>query len=289
MRMRDWLAFGLLGLIWGSSFLWIKLALAEIGPFLLVSLRILFGVLALLVIVIVRRPRWPKSRSTWIALLFLGWINNAAPYVLISWGEQYIDSAVAAILNSTAPLFTMIIAHFFLSDDRLTLTRFSAILVGFGGIVLLMSRDLKTGIQIGLLGQGAVLLAALFYAISSVYARRITRGLPLALQVLIPLLGADGLLWLITPMVEAPVVLPRLPLTWLAVIWLGTLGVAAAFFLYFYLLHSVGPTRTILVTYIFPLVGVILGVLFLNESLDWQLITGGGCIVASIAIVNRQR
>lgn len=288
MKIRAWLAFSALGLIWGSSFLWIKIALEEIGPLLLVALRLFFGILVLSVTAAISRPEWPRQRRIWLTLTFLGLINNALPYLLISWGEQYIDSAVAAILNSTAPLFTMLIAHQFLSDDRMTSTRVAGLLLGFLGILVLFSRDLPGGMQRGLLGQAAVLLAAMLYAISSVFARRKTIGLAPAVQALVPLIGADALIWGMTPLLEGPLHLPRLPLTWVAVVWLGSLGVAVAYYLYFYLLHTVGPTRTILVTYVFPLIGVALGVFFLNERLDWHLALGAGLVVCSIAVVNRR-
>ncbi|MGW8251856.1 MAG: EamA family transporter, partial [Anaerolineales bacterium] len=123
----------------------------------------------------------------------------------------------------------------------------------------------------------------------SVFARRTTKGLNPAVQALVPLLSADLLMWMVTPVVEAPLTLPQLPLTWLSVVWLGVLGTGVAFLLYFYLLHSVGPTRTVLVTYVFPLVGVALGVIFLNERLDWQLLAGAALVVASVVLVNTNR
>jgi drug/metabolite transporter (DMT)-like permease len=286
MKLKDWLAFILLGTIWGSSFLWIKIAVQEIGPLLLVALRLLFGIFALLVVVAYNRPQWPRQRRVWVNLALLGLINNALPYTLISWGEQYIDSAVAAVLNSTTPLFTMLIAHLFLTDDHMTRQRVISLFLGFTGIVLLFSRDLLAGPQGSLLGQMAVLLASISYAFASVFARRTTRGLSPVVQALVPLLSADLLLWTLAPAAESPLTLPQLPLTWLSLIWLGVLGTGAAFLLYFYLLHSVGPTRTVLVTYIFPLVGVALGVIFLNESLDWQLMAGAVMVSASVVLVN---
>jgi drug/metabolite transporter (DMT)-like permease len=206
--------------------------------------------------------------------------------VLISWGEQYIDSAVAAILNSTTPLFAMVIAHVYLRDDRLTVHRLVGILVGFSGIVILVSRDLLSGVQINLYAQLAVLLASILYAGTSVFARKTTQGVSQVPLALIPLIGADLLLWGVTPVVESPLTLPQLPITWLAIVWLGLLGTCVAFLLYYYLLHSVGPTRTTLVTYVFPLVGVILGVVFLDELLDWHLLVGSFLVVGSILIVN---
>jgi len=234
------------------------------------------------------RPQWPGSRRLWLVLVVLGLTNTAVPFVLISWGELYIDSAVAAILNSTVPLFTMVIAHLFLSDDRLTLPRLVGLLAGFAGVIVILSRDLdfNGGFEGSVLGQVAVLIAALFYAGSGVYARRNTHGLSPIVQALVPLLVADSAIWLAVPLTESPFTLPQLSLTWLAVVWLGLVGSCFAYLLYYYLLHSIGPTRTTLVTYVFPLVGVALGVLFLNELLDWQLFVGGSMVVGSIAVVN---
>jgi drug/metabolite transporter (DMT)-like permease len=286
MQRKDWLAFLALGAIWGSSFLWIKIAVQEIGPFTLVAFRLLFGLLGLSVVAAYTRPEFPKQRRMWLILTLIGFTNNALPYVMISWGEQYIDSGVAAILNSTTPLFAMIFAHLYLRDDRLTLPRLVGILAGFAGIVILVSRDLLSGVRINLLAQLAVLLASVLYAGTSVFARKTTRGVSQVPLALIPLIGADLLLWGITPIVESPFTLPTLPITWLAIVWLGLLGTCVAFLLYYYLLHSVGPTRTTLVTYVFPLVGVILGVVFLNELLDWHLLVGSILIVGSILVVN---
>lgn len=288
MKTRAWLAFLLLGAVWGSSFLWIKLALREVGPFTLVAIRILFGILALSIAAFIYKPDWPKGWRIWRNFTILGLFNNALPYLLISWGEVHIDSSVAAILNSTAPLFTMLIAHFMLSDDRMSPTRLLALAMGFTGILILFSRDLNGGFQRSLAGQLAVLVAAVSYAGASVYARRTTQGYSPVITALAPLFGADLVMWAITPLAEPGFRLPSLPLTWLALLWLGIMGVGLAYLLYFYLLHEVGPTRTVLVTYAFPLVGVLLGVLFLGETLDWHLVAGGALVVASIVVVNRR-
>ena len=286
MKTKDWVAFIALSLAWGSSFLWIKIALQEIGPFILVALRLLFGILGLLAVVAYNRPNWPDTRRLWVVLAVLGITNTALPFVLISWGEQFIDSAVAAILNSTVPLFTMVIAHRFLQDDRLTLQRVIGLFVGFFGVVVLLLRDLDGGTQDNLLGQAAVLLAAICYAFSSVFARGNAKGVSPLVQAFVPLLVADAVMWGITPLVESPVEFPGLPITWMAIAWLGLVGTCIAYLLYFYLLHSIGPTRTTMVTYVFPLVGVALGVIFLNETLDINLLMGGALVVGSIVIVN---
>jgi drug/metabolite transporter (DMT)-like permease len=153
MKTKDWLVFLGLSLAWGSSFLWIKIAVQEIGPFTLVALRLLFGILGLLIVVAIRKPEWPKDPKIWRVLAVLGMINTAIPFTLISWGEVYIDSSVASILNSSVPLFTVLIAHFFLDDDKLTWTKGLGLPIGFIGVVLLVGRDLGKGSQSNVLGR----------------------------------------------------------------------------------------------------------------------------------------
>jgi drug/metabolite transporter (DMT)-like permease len=207
---------------------------------------------------------------------------------LITWGELSIDSAVAAILNATVPLFTIVIAHLFLQDDRMTVQRVIGLFIGFIGVVVLLSEDLLAGVHGSVLGQGAVILASIFYAGSSVYARRKTQSTPGLVRGAGPLVSATVIMWLLAPVVENPFKIPHLPLTWIAILWLGVLGSGLALILWYYLLHEIGPTRTGMVTYIFPLGGVILGVIFLNEHLSWQLAVGALLIISSIVVVNWQ-
>jgi drug/metabolite transporter (DMT)-like permease len=287
MSIRSWGAFLLLGSIWGSSFLWIKIALNEVGPFTLVGYRLLFGALGMLLVLFTLKPSLPKGRRIWAMLALMGLTNTALPFVLISWGEISIDSGVASILNSTTPLFTLVIAHFFLSDERMTVPRALGLLLGFAGIVLLFSRDVGLeGFQSGLLGQAAVLTAAISYAGSSVFARRAFRGVPLLVQAAIPLFTADSLIWIGALAIESPIKIPGLPITWIALAWLGLLGSCIAYLLYFYLINNEGSTRSTLVTYMFPVIGVALGVLFLGERLDGRLVVGALMVVAGIGVVN---
>lgn len=288
MKTKDWLAFIGLSLAWGSSFFWIKIAVQEIGPFLLVALRVLFGIIGLLVVFSINKPKWPKDQKLVRNLLILGITNTALPFVLISWAEQHIDSAVASILNSSVPLFTMVIAHVVLSDDKMTRKRVIGLLVGFLGVVLLFIRDLRGNLSIDLLAQGAMILAVIFYAGSSVFARRNTQGGSPIVNALVPLLSADAFIWSAALLVESPIHLPQLSLTWIALVWLGLVGSCAAYLFYYYLIHAVGPTRATTVTYTFPVVGVALGVLFLHEKLDPYLILGAVLIVGSLLIANRK-
>jgi drug/metabolite transporter (DMT)-like permease len=219
--------------------------------------------------------------------LLLGITNVAIPFFLISWGEQSIDSAVAAILDATVPLFTILIAHYLLHDDKMTWPKVLGLLIGFAGVMILMSKDV--GASFGsLLGQLAVVLASAFYAGSAVYVRKTTEDTPGILRSAGPLVSATVVMWLATFIVERPIEIPKLGITWIALLFLGILGSGLAFVLSFYLIHEIGPTRTSMVTYLFPLGGVILGVVFLNEKLSWQLLVGAVLIILSLVVANWQ-
>lgn len=289
MRWKEWGAFLLLGTLWGSSFLWIKIGVQEIGPLTLVAFRLFFGLIGLLVAVWVTRQKFPRTLTHLAAYLFMGVFGTAAPFVLISWGETRIDSGVAAILNGTTPLSALVIAHFWLADERMTLTRMAGLVIGFIGVVILVSRDIgPQGIHGNLWGQLAVLAAATSYAVAATFSRRHLRGHPPLVQALMVVLIGDALAWLAVPFAERPFRLPQLPLTWIALVWLGLLGSCVAYLLYFYLINTWGATRATVVTYVFPVVGLLLGSVFLNEVADWRLLLGTGLVVAGITIVNRR-
>lgn len=289
MQPKHWTAFIILGGVWSASFLWIKLALVEIGPFTLVAYRVLFGLLFAGGAVFLQRKAWPRDLEGWLPFLILGLTSVAIPFFLITWGELSIDSAVASILNATVPLFTIIIAHLFLQDDRMTHQRVIGLFIGFIGVVVLLSKDLLAGVHSSILGQASVILAAIFYAASSVYARKKTQSAPGLVRGAAPLVSATLIMWIVAPAIESPLEIPQLPITWVAILWLGVLGSGLALILWYYLLHEIGPTRTGMVTYIFPLGGVILGVIFLNEHLSWQLAVGALLIISSIIVVNWRR
>jgi len=285
LKTKHWIAFIGLGLIWGSSFLWIKIAVQEMGPNTLVAYRVLFGLLFGVVVVLFQRAKWPSTFKEWLPLLVLGLTNIAIPFFLISWGEQVIDSGVASILDATVPLFTILVAHFLLRDDKMTIPKVLGLLTGFAGVVVLMSKDMGASSS-SLLGQAAVIVASVFYAASSIIARKYTEDTPAIFRSVGPLVSATGVMWLAAFLVESPVKVPTLPLIWIALLWLGILGSGFAFILLYYLIHEIGPTRTTMVTYLFPLGGVTLGVIFLHEQLTWQIVTGAGLIIASLVVAN---
>ena len=286
MQKKHWIVFILLGAIWSASFLWIKIALAEVGPITLVAYRATFGLITGLAVAIFLRIPLPRDLKTWRIFALLGLINVALPFFFINWGEQRIDSANASILNATVPLFTVILSYFFLAEEKLSMPKLIGLLIGFGGVVLLLSKDFSAGAHNSIIGQAAVILASFLYASSYVYARIHTADVPGQIRGMLPLFSASAVMLVSAPLVESPIVLPQLPITWIALLWLGVLSTGVAMIMQYYLVHEIGPTRATLVTYIFPLGGVLLGVIFLHEQLSWQLVTGATLIISSIAVVN---
>jgi len=285
LKTKHWIIFITLGLIWSSSFMWVELALREVGPITLVAFRVFFGFLFGAAVIITQRIPLPRSWKEWAPLIVLGLTNIAIPFFLISWGQKSIDSGVASILDATVPLFTILVAHFLLHDDKMTLPKVLGLLTGFAGVVVLMSKDIgeDTG---SLLGQLAVIAACIFYAASSIIARVFTENTPTILRGLGPLASAAVVMVSSAFIFEAPLKIPTLPITWIALLWMGILGSGLAFIMLFYLIHEIGPTRTTMVTYLFPLGGVTLGVIFLNEQLTWQIVTGAVLIILSLVIAN---
>jgi drug/metabolite transporter (DMT)-like permease len=287
MKLKEWGAFVVLGLIWGSSFLWIKIGVENITPFVLVTLRISFGLVGLLVVMAVQRQSFPRDRNTIFKYIFMGVFNLVIPFLLITWGETKIDSSMAAILNGAQPLFVIVIAHFWLHDEKITLPRFGGLIIGFIGVVVLVAQDFNPGtLQGDVWGQLAVVLAAISYATALTFSRKYLRGTkPVVQSTMILVVGAI-IMWTLTPITNRPIVLPSTPLTWIAVIWLGLLGLCIAYLLFFYLNNAWGPTRASLVTYIFPIVGVFLGIIFLNEQPGWNMVIGSLLVIGGIVVVN---
>ncbi|NOH04763.1 MAG: DMT family transporter [Chloroflexi bacterium] len=289
MKTKHWIVFITLGIIWSSSFLWIKIGVQEVGPMALVAFRMLFGALTATAIAFYQRIPFTRDPKDWGIFAIFGPASLAIPIFLISWGEQTIDSAVASILNATVPLFTLLIAHFWLHDDKITFQKTLGLLIGFGGVLVLMSEDLLASEHGSVIGQFAVILASLFYAGSAVGIRKYSQHINNTMRGVGFLITATVFMWVIGPIAEKPFEIPALPITWVAALWLGVLGSGFAMIMLYYLIHEVGPTRATLVTYLFPVGGVILGVIFLDEHLSWQLLAGTVLIIASLAVVNYKK
>jgi drug/metabolite transporter (DMT)-like permease len=285
LAKANWLLFIALGFMWGSSYLFIKLAVDDFGTFTLVALRLLVGAILLWAVVLVTRQELPREPRIYGHLFVMGLVNIVIPFALITWAEQTVDSSLAAILTAPVPLFAIVIAPLFLHDEPIRVNGVVGLVVGFIGVVILTSRDLTVG-DSDLSGEVALLGAAFSYAVGAVYARRNMRGvhplIPAVFQVSFALLvaGAIAILaerpWDARPDAEAI----------FSILWLGVLGSGLAYLVVFRLFAAWGATRTTMVAYEIPVWGIVLGFLVLAEPIDVRLLIGTALVVGGVALVN---
>jgi drug/metabolite transporter (DMT)-like permease len=276
-----------LGTIWGSSYLFIKVAVAEIPPLTLVAGRLLLAALVLWLVMAVSRQRMPRRRSLWGAYTVMGFFSGTLPYVLISWGEQYISSGLAALLQATMPIFTALIAHLAIGDERLRPTSVLGVAVGFAGVGLLMLPDLRQGLQASLWGQLAIVGSSVSYAGATVYARTRLRGQsPMASTTGQITMGA-ALTLPLALVFDRPFSLSPSPQAWAA--WLGLvfLGTVVAYIIYYALIDRTSATFVSTVTYVIPVNGLLLGALVLDESLTLIVLISAALILAGIMLVRQ--
>jgi drug/metabolite transporter (DMT)-like permease len=284
LSAKNWIKFFALGLVWGSSFFWIKIGLQEVGPITVVFFRVFFAILGLGAFFLFnRRSLSPKP---WRLFLFLGIFNVALPFFLVSWSEKHITSGMASILNSMQPITTSLIAAIFIKEEKLTIQRIAGLLLGFGGVLILMSDKLNNEAINQTLGISAMVIAVFCYGASGVFARIHNKGVKPEDQALGQF--AIGMAFIIPSMLafESPFVLPVRPVSYLAFAWLGLLGSFFAAITWYALLDEIGPSRVSMTTYMFPLVGVLLGAFILREVVDWRVVVGGLMILSAILIVN---
>jgi len=298
---RAWAGFWLLTLIWGSSFLFIRIGVEELSTFQLVFIRTGIAAAGLNLVVVARGQRLPTDAKGIRDVVFLGFANTVLPFALITWGERSIESGLAALLQATTALFTLVLAHFMFHDERMTVQKVAGLLFGFGGVAVLASRSLVGPVAAPgrdhLLGQLAIVVASFCYAVGGTYSRRAIQ------RRLTPIVVASGTMTVTAVVTGALAYLAPLaggaaptPITMLstrtlaAVITLGLLNTFLAYLIFYSIIETLGASRASLVTYAIPAVGLGLGSLFLDEPFDARLFVGAVMIIGSIGVVNlRQR
>jgi len=297
---RAWIGFWVLALVWGSSFFFIRIGVAEMPPMQIVFVRTAIAAIGLNIVIWLQGKRLPTDRRSLGALLFLGIVNTVLPFGLITWGEIYIESSLASILQGTAALFTLIVAHFAFADERITPRKIAGLLVGFLGVVVLASRSevgsatSNSTALMHLLGQLAIIVASICYAFGGVYARKVANGridpfVTAAGAMTVAALASGILTYAVLPLSAgvSPVAYTSLSAAALgAVLALGIINTFGAYLIYYPLVTVLGAARTSMVTYVVPVVGLILGAVFLHEQVDARLLLGAAMILGSIAIVN---
>lgn len=278
----------LLATIWSSSFAFIKIGVETLPPMTQAAIRLILAALLLYGYGRFNNMRIPTDKKFWWLAFWMGVFGNGLPFSLIAWGEETIDSGLAAILMSVMPLATLFLVHIFSTDERLTKPKLTGMLVGFFGVIILVGPEVLKGLGGDALRQIAVACGALCYAVATTIAKNMTRLHPAVSGTAVMTMGAIQMS-LLSLFFDQPWLLsPSWPSIG-AVIYLGLFSTALATLIYFYLITVRGATFIALNNYMIPALGVLWGALFLSEQVSVQEIVALGVILTGIAIANIRR
>lgn len=286
MGATEWLLLLTLSVLWGGSFFFAKIAVAEVPPLTLVFLRVAIAAAALHLVVRAAGLSMAVGWPVWAAFFGMGLLNNVIPFSLIFWGQQQIGAGLAAILNATTPLFTVLVAHALTVDERASGARLAGVVIGLAGVALMMGPDAFGGFSASLAAQLACIGAAISYAFAGVFGRRF-KSLP-------PMVTACGQVSASSVMM-LPLALvvdnaPALPLpsvmAILAILALALVSTALAYIIFFRILKSAGATNLLLVTFLIPVSAILLGVVVLGETLHIRHLVGMAAIGLGLACID---
>lgn len=288
--LNDWLLLLALTAMWGSSFMFNRIAVSDLPPLTVVAGRVGVAALVLTLIVYATGRRLPPPGRIWAPFVLIAVIGNALPFYLITWGQQVVESALAGILMAGMPLATLVLAHFLVAGEHLTRQRAAGFATGFAGIVVLMGPAALAGVGgdvLRIVSQLAVFGGALCYALQSVLTRLIIKGdvmvAAAATLIVASLIVLPVALWQDRPWQLAPGAGSLA-----AVAWLGVMPTALATILYFQLIRSAGPSFMSLVNYLSPGVAVFLGVALMGEHPHANAYLGLVLILSGIALTQRR-
>ncbi|MFL6780429.1 MAG: DMT family transporter [Sphingomicrobium sp.] len=288
MNGSDWAILVALALIWGSAFFFISVAVRHIPPLTYVWLRLSIAAAGMWLFLKVKGRDIGLPRQVWGSMLVLALLNNAIPFALFGWGQTHIASGLASILNATTPIWGVVVAHFMTRDERMNPRKIAGVLLGFGGVATMIGPALLSSLGTDALAQLACVTAALLYALAAVWARRFKRIGVSPMSVTTGQLTAGALVMLpVSLIVDRPWTHAFPPLgAWGAIIALALVCSAFAYVLYFRLIDSAGATNALLVTLLVPPTAILLGALFLGESLAPQDFAGLALIALGLAAID---
>lgn len=284
---RDLALLLLLAALWGGSYMLIKLALPTVPPVSIAAARVVLGAAVLWAVMRLQGKALPRGLAAWRPFIFLALVSNVIPWTLIAWGELRIDSALAAILTGIVPLATVVLAHGFTRDEKLTPAKLLGVALGIAGLGVLVGADALAGLGADVAAQLAVAAAALCYAVSTVYARRLV-DVPPVVTSAATLIAATVFMAPASLMVDAPWTLAPDATALLALAVLGIPATAGGMLIFFTLIRNAGATVASLVNYMIPLMGVFWGWLVLDEGLTLQAGLALALILAGVAAINRR-
>lgn len=288
MTALEWAMLIVLAAVWGGSFFFNGVALRELPVFTVVVSRVALAALILLLILKLQGERMPRDRRIWLAFFGMGLLNNVIPFSLIVWGQQHIASAVASILNASTPLFTVVFAHFLTRDEKMTGGKLAGVVIGFIGVAVMIGFDALQALGTNVVAQLMCLGAAVSYAFAGIFGRRFrTMGVTPMMTATGQVIASSILLFPLMLIIDRPWTLATPSMVAIgALIGVAALSTALAYVLYFRILSTAGATNLLLVTFLIPVSAIILGVLFLNESLLPKHIAGMALIGIGLAAID---
>lgn len=277
-----------LATVWGGSFFFNGVAVRELPVFTIVVSRVALAALILLLILKLQGERMPRDRRVWMAFFGMGLLNNVIPFSLIVWGQQHIASAVASILNASTPLFTVVFAHFLTRDEKMTGGKLVGVIIGFVGVAVMIGFDALQALGTNVVAQLMCLAGAISYAFAGIFGRRFrAMGITPITTATGQVIASSILLLPLMLIIDQPWTLPTPSMAAIgALIGVASLSTALAYILYFRILSTAGATNLLLVTFLIPVSAIILGVLFLNESLQHKHIVGMVLIGIGLAAID---
>lgn len=290
MKNKNLFLLLLLASCWGPSFLFIKIAVVEVSPIMLTAIRIGIGAIVLNGLLLWKSERLPTEFAFWKKVLVAGFFGQALPFALINWGEQFVDSSLAAVLNGLTPLSTILLAQLMLPDEKMTKNKVKGVLMGVAGLIVLVLPSLANGIASTTMGIVAITMAAISYGICLVYVRKNLLDVkPVhapAAQLLTVTIYLVPLAFSLDPTFSV------MQISWEAIasmIILGVFGTAIAFLIYFKLLERTSAGYVSMVTLLMPIFGIVLGVIFLDEVINLWMVVGTAGILGGIFLVNKKK
>ena len=291
MGTKDWAMLLLLSLLWGGSFFFISILVTELPPLTIVLLRVGIAAITLWTILLIAGYEAPKSLGLWGAFTTLGLLNNVIPFSLIVWGQNHIGAGLASIINATTPLFTVLIAGAFLSDEHMSPQKIIGVLIGLFGVTVLIGPssllDSGPNMAVGTLAQLAIIGAAISYGCASVFGRRFKAMGVTPFNTAVGQVTSSSIILLpLVFLIERPDQLPSPSLQgWLSILCLGIFCTALGYILFFRILSSSGAPNVVLVTFLVPISASFLSWLILNEQLHGRYFTGMAFIGLGLAAI----
>src|ERR1044072_3989918 len=276
--------------IWGSTWLFIKLGLEDLPPFTFAAIRFIIACTILFALIRIRGIPLPRARADWILLAGSGILSFGLNYGLVFWGEQYITSGLAALLQATTPAFGLVFAHFNLPGERLSWTKIGGVVLGVFGVAVVFSNQLAVSGRQALAGCVALLLSSIFVAYSNVLVKKHGKNLNPAIMTVGQMLFGLLLLLVASITLEGnPLRYHWTPMAVIALLYLAIVGSVIAFLLYYWLILNMDVTKSMLIALVTPVVAVILGMIVLNEEFGWRTLAGGAMIMLGIAFIVLRR